>query len=76
MWPFKKNHSSKTLYKVSYVSGAFIDGNKVTFDLKNLQDIYVEAKNSADAQAAFAKMTLLTSHVYIHSIDKVYTIET
>ena len=78
MWPFKKKHISKTVYKVSYVQGAFVDtaAGKVIFDLKNLQDKFVEAKDLIDAQVVFAKKTMLTPHVYIHHIDKVYTIET
>ena len=78
MWPFKKKRISKTVYKVSYVQGAFVDitAGKVIFDLKNLQDKFVEAKDLIDAQMVFAKKTMLAPHVYINRIDKVYTIET
>lgn len=78
MWPFKKKekHILKTVYKVSYIAGAFIDGDKVCFDLKHLQDIFVEADDLMEAQAAFAKKMVLTPHVYIHKIKKVITIET
>ena len=76
MWPFKKKHISKTVYKVSYVAGALIDGDKVIFDLKNLQDKFVEANDPLEAGAIFAKKTVLTPHVYIHKIEKVLSIET
>ena len=78
MWPFKREdkRAAKNLYRVSYVAGAFIDGDKACFDLKHLQDIFVEADGLMEAQAAFAKKMALTPHVYIHEIKKVITIET
>ena len=75
MWPFKKKRVSKSIYKVSYVSGAFIDNGKVEFDLKNLQSEFVEADDLIDAQVAFAKKFTLTPHVYVHCIEKAITIE-
>ena len=76
MWPFnrKDKHAAKNLYRVSYVAGAFIDGEKVHLDLKHLQDIFVEADDLMEAQVTFAKKMALTPHVYIHEIKKVITI--
>ena len=78
MWPFKRKDklTAKNLYKVSYIAGTFIDGDKVSFDLKHLQDIFVEAYDLMEAQAVFAKKMMITPHVYIHEIKKVITIET
>ena len=67
--PFFKK--PKSLYKVEYVSGADIDGNKVTFDLDYLQDVYVEANDLVDAWQQFAKVRWLAPHGYVHKITKV-----
>lgn len=75
MWPFKK-HKSKTIYKVSYVSCASIVDNVVSFDLKNIDEMFVEAESMLDAQVAFAKKMVLCPHVYVHKIEKVISIET
>lgn len=77
MWPFKKKDKRilRTIYKVSYVTGAFIDDNKVTFDLNCLQDIFIDAVDMVSAQVEFAKKTALSPHVYVHKIEKVLDIE-
>ena len=75
MWPFKK-HESKTIYKVSYVSCASIVDNVVSFDLNNLDEMFVEADNSLDAQVEFMKKLVICPHVYVHKVEKVISIET
>lgn len=78
MWPFKKKEKpliSRTVYRVAYVPSARVSNGKVEFDLENMHTVFVEADDIVDAQVAFAKMFILTPHVYIHRIEKAITIE-
>jgi len=60
----------KFLFKVTYCTGALVEKDKVTFDTRWVQEIYVAATDLLDAGVAFAKLHTLTPHMYVHKIEK------
>ena len=70
-WFKKKEKIQLQVYKVQYVLCASIYQGKVTFDLKDLDEEFVEATDIIDAQSKIASQIPLTPHVYIHKISKV-----
>lgn len=62
----------KSLYKVTYVAGAFLDNGIATFNYgRDASEMYIVANSLLDAQVEFAKKMVLTPHIYIHKIEKV-----
>ena len=71
MWPFKKKKVpiSKDIYRIEF-SGVTINGATVVINLKNLQELFVEAWDDVSAQKEFAAHINLP-YKYIHSVKKV-----
>ena len=70
-WFKRRKKNPLHIYKVQYVLCASIYQDKVTFDLKDLNEEFVEATDIIDAQSKIASRIPLTPHVYIHKISKV-----
>ncbi len=64
-------------YKITYILSCSITGNKVTFDLKDKQEIIIQATNEFDAAAKAFSSKKITPypHVYINDIKKISIIQ-
>ena len=74
MWPFTKK-TSKKLYKIVYSIACIPHNNVVTISVDNFREKFVQADSELDAQKKFASEIMLSSGVYIHTIDKVLEID-
>ena len=70
---FKKRVEERHIYTCTYVYVAHLseDSKIASFKLDDASEIFVSAKDVAEAQLEVAKKIMLTPHVYVHRIEKV-----
>lgn len=63
----------KHVFRVRYVLGACIDTKegKVTINLDEMQEAFVQASYLMEAQQVFASRHMLTPHIYVHEIKQI-----
>ena len=73
MFSIFKKKPPKHVFRVKYVLGAFIDPKegKVTFNLDEMREAFVQASYLMEAQQVFASRHMLTPHTYVHEIKQI-----